>query len=207
MIGCSILLASPAFAADFGIGLKAGTYGLGAEFGVGFTPWFTLRASASKGDLSGNYDEDDIDYDATLKVGGYGLLADFFPLKGTFRLTAGLLSNRNAVDLEAAPTVPIDIGGVPYPPADVGVLSGEIDFDGTVPYFGIGWGNVARGKRVGFLVDLGFIRQGGGEVSLSSSTGLVDQGDLDAEAAKIEDDIEDYDFWPIISFGLSIRFG
>ncbi len=204
---CSILLAAPAAAAEFGVGVKVGTYGWGAEFGVGFTDWFTLRASASTGDISGNYEEDGVDYDATLDVGGYGLLADFFPMKGTFRLTAGLLSNRNEVELKAVPTVPIDIGGNTYPPAVVGTLSGDIGFDNSVPYFGIGWGNVARGRRVGFLVDLGFIHQGGGKVSLSTSTGLVPQSDLDAEAAAIEDDIEDFDFWPILSFGLAIRFG
>ena len=48
--------------------------------------------------------------------------------------------------------------------AAVGVLSGDIDFDDTVPYIGIGRWNVARGKRVGFVVDLGFIKQGGGKV-------------------------------------------
>ena len=203
----SILLAGPAFAADSGVGLKAGTYGWGAEFGVGFTSWFTLRASATTGDVSGNYDENGIDYDASLDVGGYGLLADFFPMKGTFRLTAGLLSNRNEVELKSVPTAPINIGGNIYPPAAVGTLSGDIGFDNSVPYFGVGWGNVARGRRFGFLVDLGFIYQGGGKVSLSSSTGLIPQSDLDAEAAAIEDDIEDFDFWPIISFGLAIRFG
>ena len=26
-------------------------------------------------------------------------------------------------------------------------------------------------------------------------------------AAAIEDDIKDFDFWPILSFGLAIRFG
>jgi hypothetical protein len=203
----SLLLAGPAFAADFGVGLKAGTYGLGAEFGVGFSSWFTLRATATTGDLSGDYDEDGIDYDASLDVGGYGLLADFFPMKGTFRLTAGLLSNRNEIGLEAVPTAPIEIGGTTYPPAAVGTLSGDIEFDSSVPYFGVGWGNVAKGRRFGFLVDLGFIHQGAGNVTLSSSTGLVSQSDLDAEAAAIEDDIQDYDFWPIVSFGLAIRFG
>ena len=86
-------------------------------------------------------------------VGGYGLLADFFPMKGTFRLTAGLLSNRNKVELDAVPTGDtIDIGGINPTRTRSGrnVLSGDIDFDSSVPYFGIGWGNVARGKRVRF---------------------------------------------------------
>lgn len=85
-------------------------------------------------------------------------------------------------------------------------LPGNVDFDSTVPYLGVGWGNVARGKRVGFLCDLGVIRQGAGKGNLSATSGLVDPGDRAAEAAKIEEDIEDYEFWPVISFGLSIRF-
>jgi hypothetical protein len=75
-----------------------------------------------------------------------------------------------------------------------------------VPYFGLGWGTVARGKRVGFLFDLGVIRQGAGQVVLASSTGLVDPDDLEAEAADLEESIEDFKLWPIISFGLLIRF-
>lgn len=186
--------------------MKVGTYGWGAEFGVGFSEWFTLRASANTASVPGDYEEDGIDYDADLSLGGYGLLADFFPMRGTFRLSAGLLANGNEIDLDATPTTDIDIGNNPYTPAQVRVLSGDVAFDDSVPYFGLGWGNVARGGRVAFLVDLGFIRQGSGEVSLRSSTGLVNQGDLDAEAASIEDDIEDIDFWPIVSFGLAIRF-
>ncbi len=202
-----LLAASPALAADFGVGVRAGTQGLGAEFGVGFSPLFGLRAGAYAVDVSVDYEEDDIDYDGTLQLGGYGLLADVFPMKGTFRLTAGVLSNRNAVELKAVPTAPIEIGDDTYDPAEVGTLSGDVGFDDTVPYFGIGWGNVSRGKRFGFLCDLGVIRQGSGQVALSSSSGLVDPADLAAEAEEIEDDISDYELWPVVSFGLSIRLG
>lgn len=201
----SLLLAVPATAADLGVGAKISTYGWGAEFGVGFTDWFTLRASATTGSVSGDYEEDGVDYNADFDLGGYGVLADFFPMRGTFRLTAGFLSNRNAVDLRAVPTGNIDIGGGTYTPAQVGTLSGDIDFDSAVPYFGVGWGNVAKGRRLGFLVDLGFIHQGGGQVMLNASAGGVPQSDLDAEAASIENDISDVDFWPIISFGMAIR--
>ena len=199
-------ITSPVNAADFGLGLRAGTYGIGAEFGVGFTPRFGLRAGGSALSLSGDYDQDDINYDGTLKLGGYGIWADFFPMKGTFRLTAGLLSNRNEIELEAVPTAPIDIGDGTYDPSEVGALEGDVDFDSTVPYFGVGWGNVARGKRVGFLADIGIVWQGSGEVSLSSTTGLVDPDDLAAEASQIEDDISDYEWWPVLSLGMSIRF-
>lgn len=188
------------------MGLRAGTQGLGGEFGIGFNPWFGLRAGVYTLDVDVEEEKSDINYDGTLKVGGYGLLADFFPMKGTFRLTAGWLSNRNGVEVESVPTAPIDIGNGTYDPAEVGTLNGEVDFDDSVPYFGVGWGNIARGKRLGFLCDLGVIRQGAGDVTLSSTAGLVDPADLEAEAADIEDDIKDYEYWPVVSFGMSIRF-
>jgi hypothetical protein len=196
----------PASAADAGIGLRAGTQGLGVELGLAFTPMFGLRAGGYTLDVHEDYEQDGIDYDGTLKLGGYGLLADFFPFKKTFHLTAGVFENRNAVELEAVPTGPIEIGGDIYLPAQVGTLEGDVTFDDVVPYFGIGWGTFAASGRVGFLFDLGVIRQGSGEVTLTSSAGLVSQDDLDAEAQEIEDDIEDYDLWPVISFGLAIRF-
>jgi hypothetical protein len=196
----------PAVSAELGVGVRAGTQGLGAEFGVGLTQWFGLRAGAYALDVDDTYDSTDIEYDGTLSLGGYGLLADFYPLKGGFHISAGILSNRMGADIEAVPTAPVDIGGVTYDPAQVGTLSGDLEFDDTVPYFGVGWGNIAKGKRFGFLFDLGLVKQGSGQVSLTSSTGLVDPADLAAEAAEIEEDIEDYDFWPVISFGLAIRF-
>lgn len=197
----------PALAADLGLGLRAGTYGLGAELGVGINSWFGLRAGLYTLDIDESYTDSGIDFDGKLKLGGYGVLADFYPMKGTFRLTAGLLANRNEIDLSAVPFEPVEIGGTTYQPSDVGTLSGGVEFDDTAPYFGIGWGNVARGKgRVGFLCDLGFVKQGSGDVVLRASNPAVSQSDLDAETAEIEDDIEDYDFWPVISFGLSIRF-
>jgi hypothetical protein len=61
-------------------------------------------------------------------------------------------------------------------------------------------------RRVGFLFDLGVVSQGSGDVTLSSSTGIVDPADLEAEAARIEEDIEDYELWPVLSVGLAIRF-
>jgi hypothetical protein len=192
--------------ADLGAGVRAGTQGLGAEFGVGLNSWFGLRAGAYWLDVDDTYESDDITYDGTVELGGYGVLADFYPMKGTFRITAGILANRNGADLGATPTAPIDIGNGTYDPAEVGTLSGTMDFNDTAPYFGIGWGNIAKGKRFGFLCDLGVVRQGSGDVTLSSSTGLVDPADLAAEIASIEEDIEDYEFWPVISFGLAIRF-
>lgn len=201
-----LAIGSTVQAAELGMGVRGGTHGLGVDFGVGLAPWVSLRVGGSALDVSGDFDEDDIEYDGDLELGGYGLWADFFPMNGMFRLTTGILSNRNALALEAVPTDTIDIGNGSYDPSEVGTLYGDVEFDSTVPYFGVGWGNVARGKRFGFLCDIGAIWQGSGDVTLASTSGLVDPDDLAAEAEEIEEDIEDFEIWPVITFGLAIRF-
>ena len=193
-------------AVELGVGIRAGTQGIGAELGVGLSKWFALRGGYYGGTVSGDYDDTDISYNGDLTLGGAGVLADFYPMRGGFRLSAGVFSNDTAIELEAAPTGPQEIGGVTYTPAQIGVLNGDVEFDSTAPYFGLGWGRLTGGKRLGFLFDLGVLKQGSGDVILTSSTGLVSSADLESEAAEIEDDIESYEFWPVLSFGMAIRF-
>jgi hypothetical protein len=192
--------------ADFGLGLRIGTQGAGAELGVGLGKRVGIRGGYYAGEVSGDYEETDIDYEGELTLGGPGLLVDFHPMKGSFRLSAGMFSNKNAIDLEGVATADREIGDATYTPDEIGTLTGEIDFDDTAPYFGIGWGRLTGNKRLGFLVDLGALKQGSGDVTVSSSTGLIAEEDLEAEAAEIEEDIESYEFWPVLSFGLAIRF-
>ena len=203
-----VLLAGslPVQAGKLGVGVRAGTQGAGAEFGIGVSDRFTLRAGYYTADLSEDYDDAGIVYDGDLQIGGSGVIADFHPFKGSFHVSAGVFSNENELTIIATPTMSEFIGGTLYTPAEIGTLSGEISFDSTAPYFGIGWGRITGDKRLGFLFDLGILAQGSGDVVLTSSTGLIDAADLQAEIAEIEADIEDFDFWPVISFGLAIRF-
>lgn len=201
-----LMLASETKAVDMGVGLRLGTQGLGVEYGIGISQWFGVRGAAYWADISTDYDDSGVEYDGTLLLGGYGVFADFYPAKNGFRLSVGLLSNRNEVELEATPTEDQEIGDNTYTPTELGTVSGGVTFDSTAPYFGIGFGRFSGGDRVGFLFDAGVVHQGSGEVSLVSSTGLIPQDDLDKEIAEIEDDIQDYEYWPVISFGLVIRF-
>ena len=191
---------------EAGVGFKAGTYGIGLDLAFGLNKYVSVRGSLQSYDLDETTTEGGIDYDGTFNLGGVGLFVDLMPTGGAFRLTAGILDNRNRITLEAAPLGPQEIGGVVYTPAEIGTLNGAVEFDDQVLYLGIGVGDVARGKRVGFLFDLGVVFQGSGDVLLESSTGLVNPADLEAEVAEIEADISDFDLWPVVSFGLAVRF-
>jgi hypothetical protein len=189
-----------------GIGVKAGTYGLGVDLTGRVNDWFSIRGSFSQYDLSRTVTESDIDYDGTLKAGGYGVLFDFFPAKGNFRLSAGLFKNRNKFFLTGTPTTSIDIGNGTYTPAQVGTLDGDVIFKTTAPYFGLGYGSAARASgRVRFLLDVGVIAQGAGQATLTASGGQVSAADLQAEEAQIEDNIKNYKLWPVVAFGISFR--
>lgn len=192
----------------FGVGLKAGTYGWGADFGVALTDLWTVRGSFHRLDVSESESIDDIDYDADLELGGEGILVDLFPMRGQFRLTAGVFSNRNDLALLAVPTTDVEIGNNTYTPAEIGTLTTGVGFDDTAPYLGLGWGNVARGSsRVRFVFDVGVLLQGSPEVApITASAGMVDPADLDLERFDIEDDLEDFDLWPVLNLGIAIRF-
>ena len=91
-----------------------------------------------------------IEYDATARLRTATALLDWHPGGHGFRLTGGLVYNDTRIEGTSLPPASglYDIGGVPVPVALVGTLSGKIDFNPTVPYVGLGWGN-AVGRRVG----------------------------------------------------------
>jgi hypothetical protein len=205
-----IVSAAPSVAADgrFGVGIKAGTYGFGADFGVTLNRIVAFRVSLSGANPSLTEAYDDIEYNGDLTLGGFGALADIYPFGGQFRFTGGLFANRNELTLAGTPTEPVQIGDDIYTPDEIGTMSGSIKFDSTAPYLGLGWGNTSRGKKMlRFVVDVGVLFQGSGQIEdLNSSIGLVSEEDLAREAQVIEDEIADYKYWPVISAGLAFRF-
>ncbi len=206
LIACLFVALVPAHAGKVGVGVRAGTQGLGAEVGIGISERFALRGGYYSASVSEDYDDAGIVYDGDLDVGGFGAIVDFHPFKGGFHVSAGLFANENELAIVATPTTAQEIGGTIYTPAEIGTLTGNISFDSTAPYFGVGWGRISGSKRVAFLSDFGVLSQGSGEVLLASSTGLVDPVDLQAEIAEIQSDVEDFELWPVVSFGLAIRF-
>lgn len=201
-----LLVAGTAAAEGFALGVKAGTLGAGIEATYGLSERFNLRFGIN----SYTYDYDEtasgICYDAELDLGSGALLIDWHPFAGVFRISAGYMRNDNVLRLTATPTEPQEIGGVPYNPGDIGTLHGEMTFEENVPYFGIGWGNAARGKGLGMSFEIGAMFQDSPQVALTAENSNISQADLDQEAREIEEDLEEFEIYPVISFGLSYHF-
>lgn len=207
-----LLFSTLSIAAGIGVGAKAGTLGLGVEITKGFTPTVNGRLGLNNYKLDASGTESDIDYDADLKLDSVAALVDWHPFSGGFRASAGVLFNNNKLDMTAKSATSYDIGGTTYTPAQIGTFGGSVNFDDMAPYVGIGWGNaVEQGQRLTFAIDVGVLMQGKPKVDFTSTGGTLSsdptfQSNLAAEEQQLQDSLNDYDMYPVISLGLAFQF-
>jgi hypothetical protein len=210
------LLASGSAAADFGVGIKAGTLGLGVEARWDPpVPWFDLRVGYNQYDYDDASDYAGIDYDATLALDNYYLTGNIKFPASPFRLTLGAYSNGNELQMLSADTggLDLEIGGVPFDVAAVGALRSTTSFDSTAPYAGVGFDFEVLGKA-GLNLDFGVLWQGDPTVlleatnwdNLSATEQALLGPALAAEQAQLQDEISDYKAWPVISLSLIYNF-
>lgn len=213
----ALALCAPLFAhAEFGIYAKGGTMGLGGGIGYGITETISGRLGYTTYDYDLDIETDDVDYDATIKLGGGEAMLDWHPFSGSFRLTGGVIFSRNKVDVDAKANKPVRINGVTYQASQLGSLTGEAEFKSTVPYLGIGWGNVAgKNGNFHFVADIGVLFQGEPDVTLHGSCTPAFQSNPNCqvllnnvaqEEKELEDEVSDYKVWPVLNIGVAYRF-
>lgn len=193
--------------------LKPGTLGLGAELTVPVLPYLRARGGVYGFQARFGRTIDGIRYDADLKLGSGGVFADLHPFRSGFRVSGGLLYNRNKADIVGRSTNGFTIGDTSYTAAEVGSLTGDVTFRRWMPYAGVGWQSGFARARPGlvFSADLGVGFQGSPRVSLRSTDGLLStspelQADLQAELAEVQEDVRQYRLMPIVQIGLGYRF-
>jgi len=216
--GRSVLVVALAAAAGStqaaGIGVRAGTTGIGADLGWGIAPTLGGRIGLSAINFSTHVESDDVRYDAKAKLANLNALLDWSPL-GPFRISAGLIANNNKVDVTGEPSNGIfTINGNPYNASQYGSLTGTVKSGRSVaPYLGIGYGNVWT-KGVNFYFDLGIMFQGSPKVDLSLACGpsvtpaqcSQAQSDVEAEEAKLQDELKRFKYFPVLNLGITIGF-
>jgi hypothetical protein len=203
------LLSAPALAEDHAIGVRAGLLGVGVEYAYRLTDRLSIR-----GGLNGSgvdFDESDagIDYRFNLDFDSLAVGVDFYPTKGKFRVSGGLLKNDSSLSATALAGSSFDIGDNTYLPSDVGTLRGSVGFDSVAPYVSIGWDWLHQ-KKVGLALELGVVDQGSPSVSLTADGPIAgDPGfmaDIAAEEADLRDSLNGLNVYPFAMFGVVIRF-
>lgn len=218
-LGLSGLTGVDPAAAETAFGVRAGTPGVGIELTTGLTSTLHLRLAATAWDQDVTVETDAVRYDGDVELRNALALLDVHPGGGGFRLTVGAALNDNGL-VATAPLLDLAAGELPPglpPDLDLGRLVGRAEVDAVAPYAGIGFGNPLGGDGGwSFACDLGAIYLGSPDVTLDLETPLpielvpgaedVIESFLEAEEAALEDEIGDYDLFPVLSFSLSYRF-
>lgn len=223
VIAVSLGLASIAMPAraDVAVGVGVGTLGYGVHVATSMTDFVAIRFNANFGEMDVPGAEligdtfGGIEYDVDASFGTYGLIADFHPLAlspvgGGFVLSGGVYYNNNEFDFTGTPTTDVTIGGETFA-AGSGRIIGNMSFDSSwAPYVGLGYDGTFQGfVPVSFFFTAGVLFQGSPSVSLTTTNDTFNGafGDqLAAEAAQIEDDASSFEYYPVISMGVTVSF-
>jgi hypothetical protein len=196
---------------ELAIAAKAGTLGLGGELTTNLIPQVNLRAGVQWLEFGFSASFGDVDYDMDLDFLNPLVLIDWHPFDGPFRISGGVLFNGNDIGLRAEPGEAVEIGGVTYTPAELGSLRGDVEWRSVAPYVGIGWGNaLGDGGHWGLAADLGVAFTGSPSIDLSAtgpiSTDPTFRTRLAEEERDIQDELDAFKFYPVLSISLFYRF-
>jgi len=206
-------LASADDGTHVGIALTGGLSGLGADLGVNINQYLGVRATVSDFSINhnGNYGTS-VGWDAKLKLFQAGAVLDAYPFAGVFHLTAGLVKDGNKFSLDGQPSGgSFKFNGNTYQSTDVSNVSAAVEWSKTVPYVGLGWGNLAGSRGFHFTTDLGVLITGAPNTSLTGTCNVPSactnfNTDIAAERTKLQNDVHNVTFWPVVRVGIGWAF-
>jgi len=220
-----LLFTTQAAAVNLGVGVKAGSVGAGIDLSVGLTKTLNARLSLTNIDISGQDEtltvgddgaELDLDSELDADYGSNALFLDWYIFDGTFHLTAGAFKNNGKLDFTGTLVGTGTIDGQPINAGDIaGDIGGEVSLgDSYQPYIGVGWGRKAGDKPgLSITVDVG-VALLDPEVTLEATViaggNFADQAELDQTLrdaeSDAEDELDDFELFPIVSVGLNYAF-
>ena len=216
-LAAAVLLACTAAQAQVGVTADLGTTGAGAHVVIPMETYLNARLGANYFTHDFSKRSGGIDYDIKGKLQTVDLMFDWYLNEGApMRFTAGVLYNGNTFDAHAKPggNGAYTLNGHSYTAADVGVLSGVLDYRKAAPYVGIGWGNAlkpVKGWNIG--ADLGVFYQGNPNVQLASIGCTTSQtvcktlaADVAAERQQLRDDMNSLKFYPVARVSIGYTF-
>ncbi|MGF1454500.1 MAG: hypothetical protein ACFB6R_03890 [Alphaproteobacteria bacterium] len=195
---------------NLSFGVTAATTGFGPEIQVRVLPRLVLRGGYNYFRFGVDDDYDGVEYDAELNLSNFIVGADIHPFGNAFFISGGAFIGDKSVDLDGNTTEPVEIGDTTFSPDEIGTLSGEVELKAVAPFAGLGFDNTFSGGRVGFKIMAGVLFTGSPDATLVSSGGSLSDdptlvAELQQEEQSLEEEIEDFQFYPLISLGLNIR--
>jgi hypothetical protein len=217
VLAAAALLAAGAADAQVGATADLGSTGVGFHVVVPMETYLNGRFGANYFRHDFDKTSNGVDYDIKGKLQTIDVLFDWYLNEGSsFHLTGGILYNGNKFNAKAKPNGlgGFTLNGHAYTAADVGLLTGRIDYRKAAPYLGIGWGN-ALARTTGWTtnVDLGVFYQGNPNVKLASVGCTTSDtvckalaSDVAAEALHLRNDVDSFKVYPVVRASVGYRF-
>jgi len=217
VLAAAALLAAGTASAQVGATADLGSTGVGFHVVVPMETYLNGRFGANYFRHNVDKTSNGVAYGIKGKLQTIDVLFDWYLTAGSsFHLTGGLVYNGNKFNATAKPNGlgGFTLNGHAYTAADVGLLTGRIDYRKAAPYLGIGWGNaLAPASRWSTNVDLGVFYQGNPNVTLASvgckTSDTVCKAlasDVAAERLHLRDDVDSLKLYPVVRASVGYRF-
>lgn len=200
------------FMSGFSLGANMGTLGVGINLShFIYKDYLDLRFNANYF----QYNSDIASNPYAIKMNTYGMLLDYKPFGGNFRISGGLYYNNNSLSLNAGNS--LYLNGQTYTSDQISNASSSITFNPISPYVGVGFGSTNSAslykRGLYFSGDVGVLYSTP-SVSLNAtcnSSGSMDCTDfnsnLDTERNNIQNTVNSYaQFYPVINFIIGYSF-
>lgn len=208
--------------AESALAASFGTTGLGVEWITPLNDRLRARVMLTYIAINADLEEEDIDYEVEFDSANFGAVLEWRPFGTNFRLSGGLVGTSFGFDLQSDNAQQsYDIGNDTY--SGNLQLEGDVEFADVAPYVSIGWSSDLDDYGVYLGIELGLLYVGNPSLSLDASGDIVSddinngrpiqvrnnaefQADLELERQKLEDDLEGYALYPILTFSVGYRF-
>ena len=198
-------------AQSIAIGPTVSTLGIGGEIPIRLNRSFVLRLGGNYLSYGINKDMGDLNYDLKIDFASAGVSLDFHPFRNGLLISGGYFWNNNHIALAATPAQDAVIGGMTFTPAEIGTMKGELNFGKFAPFLGIGYdstfyteGALSFSLRFGaFLINDATVSLTADGMSAMDPTFLAE---LRAEEQNLQNDVNDFGIYPVISIGIKYRF-
>ncbi len=207
-VAAGLVLAPLAARADLfspvSVGVHAGTTGAGITLEKPLLYNFSLRVETNWLTVTQQMKYDGQQYGSTSRFRNVGVIGDFRPYGGRYRLSAGLLFGSDEIDNVAQPFAnAVQVGNAVYPTAATGTVGSQLRFDRPAIYLGAGTGTgIVPGLAL--TVDGGVLIRNG-HASASASGPLQNDPGFQANLNRLAGELRTRVVSPVVSVGLVYR--
>lgn len=171
-----------------------------------------LRVSGHYFPVALNFDQEQAVSRAQVNMQNESVVADFYPGRGGFRMSGGVVFNQDSATYWSTPVMNGALLGymqAMHYRGPVGDVWGPIRYDPVAPYVGVGYQSPA-GRHWLLAADLGAMFQGASHSTLTATGFLATQPRVEAAAAanarRADRILNDFDVFPVVSVEVGYRF-